>query len=66
MNTDAAVDTTTLNDMIEVLNDGRTFYEEAAIEVKRADLKTLFVRMARIKQSIANDLRTAVVANGRP
>jgi len=64
MNTDAAVDTTTLNDMIEVLNDGRTFYEEAAIEVKRADLKTLFVRMARIKQSIANDLRTAVVANG--
>jgi len=64
MNTDTAVDTTTLNDMIEVLNDGRTFYEEAAIEVKRADLKTLFVRMARIKQSIANDLRTAVVANG--
>jgi len=64
MNTDTAVDTTTLNDMIEVLNDGRAFYEEAAIEVKRADLKTLFVRMARIKQSIANDLRTAVVANG--
>jgi len=62
--TDTAVDTTTLNDMIEVLNDGKTFYEEAAIEVERADLKTLFVRMARIKQAIANDLRTAVSANG--
>jgi len=64
MNTDTAVDTTTLNDMIEILNDGKMFYEEAAIEVNRADLKTLFVRMACIKQAIANDLRTAVVANG--
>ena len=57
-------DTATLNDMIEVLNDGKTFYEEASIEVKRADLKTLFVRMARTKQAIAKDLRTAVMANG--
>jgi uncharacterized protein (TIGR02284 family) len=64
MNTDAAADTTTLNDMIEVLNDGKTFYEEASIEVKRDDLKSLFVRMARTKQAIANDLRTAVVASG--
>jgi len=56
-------DTATLNDMIEVLNDGKTFYEEASIEVERADLKTLFIRMARTKQAIANDLRTAVVAN---
>jgi uncharacterized protein (TIGR02284 family) len=60
MNTDTA----TLSDMIEVLNDGRTFYQEAAIRVERADLKNLFERMARTKQSIAEDLRTAVVANG--
>ena len=67
MNTNTPIkntDTATLNDMIEVLNDGKTFYEEASIEVKRADLKTLFVRMARTKQAIAKDLRTAVMANG--
>jgi len=67
MNTNKPIkntDTSTLNDMIEVLNDGKAFYEEASIEVKRADLKTLFVRMARTKQAIANDLRTAVMANG--
>jgi len=67
MNTNKPIkstDTATLNDMIEVLNDGKTFYEEASNEVKRADLKTLFVRMARIKQAIATDLRTAVIANG--
>jgi len=58
------IDTATLNDMIEVLNDGKKFYDEASIEVKRSDLKALFKRMARTKQSIANDLRTAVVANG--
>ena len=66
MNTNTLIrntDTATLNDMIEVLNDGKTFYEEASIEVDRADLKTLFIRMARTKQAIANDLRTAVVAN---
>ena len=59
-----SIDTATLNDMIEVLNDGKKFYEEAAIEAKRSDLKTLFDRMARTKQAIASDLRTAVVANG--
>jgi uncharacterized protein (TIGR02284 family) len=58
------IDTATLNDMIEVLNDGKKFYEEASGEVKRSDLKSLFDRMARTKQAIANDLRTAVVANG--
>jgi uncharacterized protein (TIGR02284 family) len=57
-------DTATLNDMIEVLNDGRAFYQEAASHVKRPDLRNLFERMARTKQSIAEDLRTAVVADG--
>jgi uncharacterized protein (TIGR02284 family) len=59
-----SIDTATLNDMIEVLNDGRKFYEEAAAEVNRADLSALFKRMARTKQAIASDLRTAVVAHG--
>ncbi len=57
-------DTATLNDMIEVLDDGQTFYREAAIHVERPDLKELFERMARTKQTIAEGLRTAVVANG--
>jgi uncharacterized protein (TIGR02284 family) len=60
MNTDTA----TLNDMIEVLNDGRTFYQDAAKHVERADLSSLFERMALTKGSIASDLRTAVVAHG--
>ena len=66
MNTNTPIrntDTAALNDMIEVLNEGRNFYEEASAKVEREDLKALFVRMARIKQAIANDLRTAVVAN---
>jgi uncharacterized protein (TIGR02284 family) len=58
-----AADISTLNDMIEVLNDGRKFYEEASAEVKRPDLQALFERMARTKQGIASDLRTVVVAN---
>jgi uncharacterized protein (TIGR02284 family) len=59
-----STDTATLNDMIEVLNDGKKFYEEAVGEVRRTDLKALFSRMARTKGAIASDLRTAVVANG--
>jgi len=57
-------DTATLNDMIEVLDDGLTFYKEAATRVERPDLRNLFERMAQTKQSIAEDLRTAVVADG--
>jgi hypothetical protein len=55
-------DTATLNDIIEVLDDGLTFYQEAATRVERPDLRNLFERMARTKQSIAENLRTAVVA----
>ena len=55
-------DTATLNHLIEVLNDGKKFYEEAATDVQRADLKTLFSQMASTKGAIANDLRTAVQA----
>lgn len=57
-------DAATLNEMIEVLNDGKKFYDEASIEVNRTDLKELFQRMARTKQDIAEHLRTAVVATG--
>jgi uncharacterized protein (TIGR02284 family) len=54
----------TLNDLIEVLEDGKMFYEEAAAKVTRPDLRTLFGRMAMTKGAIVNDLKTAVVARG--
>jgi uncharacterized protein (TIGR02284 family) len=55
-------DTTTLNHLIEVLNDGKKFYEEASTNVQRPDLKTLFAQMAKTKGAIANDLKTVVTA----
>ncbi len=60
MNTDNA----TLNDMIRTLNDGRTFYEDAASKVAREDLKRLFERMARTKTAIVNDMKNKVVFTG--
>lgn len=57
-------DTATLNELIEVLEDGKKFYEEAAEKVTRTDLRELFSRMAMTKGAIVNDLKTAVVARG--
>jgi uncharacterized protein (TIGR02284 family) len=56
--------TATLNELIDVLEDGKKFYEEAATKVTRPDLSALFARMAMIKGAIASDLKTAVVARG--
>ena len=56
-------DTSTLNDLIQVLNDGKSFYEEAAPKV-RADLGTVFQRMARTKAAIVSDLQGAVKSAG--
>ena len=57
-------DSATLNELIEVLEDGKKFYEEAATKVTRQDLRTLFSRMATTKGAIVSDLKTAVVARG--
>jgi len=51
-------DTTRLNDMLQVLNDGKDSSEDASLEVKRAGFKRLFDRVARTKQAPAKDLRT--------
>ena len=56
-------DTATLNDLIQVLNDGKSFYEEAAPKV-RPDLSTVFQRMARTKSAIAGDLQAHVASAG--
>jgi len=53
------MDNVTLNEMIEVLEDGRKFYSEAAAKVGRADLKALFQDLAKTKEIICNDLKTA-------
>ena len=52
-------DTATLNEMIEVLNDGKIFYEEALNDVTPA-LRALFGRMAERKSDIARELALAV------
>jgi uncharacterized protein (TIGR02284 family) len=57
-------DNATLNELIEVLEDGKKFYEEAASKVTRPDLRALFERMATTKGAIVSDLKTAVVARG--
>jgi uncharacterized protein (TIGR02284 family) len=57
-------DTATLNELIDVLEDGKRFYLEASTEVARPDLRALFAHMATVKAAIASDLRTAVVAVG--
>ena len=56
-------ETATLNDLIEVLNDGKTFYEEASRHV-HADLAAVFQRMARTKAAIASDLSGKVASRG--
>ncbi len=60
---DMHADTSTLNDLIQVLNDGKTFYEEAAPKV-RPDLATIFQRMARTKSAIAGELAAHVASAG--
>jgi len=59
-----ASDSKSLNGLINVLEDGRSFYKEAANEAVRPDLKALFSRMARTKMVIANDLKARVVSAG--
>lgn len=57
-------DLSKLNDLIEVLIDGKKFYEEAAPEV-RPDLRQLFTRMASTKGAIVADLQRQVAASGK-
>jgi uncharacterized protein (TIGR02284 family) len=64
VNGSAPADTATINDMIEVLNDGKTFYTEASQDAVRPDLKQLFTRMADHKRQIAEELGVAVQALG--
>src|SRR6185436_175744 len=53
----------TLNELIQLLNDGETFYNEASGKVG-APYRDLFLRMARIKHAIGSELATHVVGHG--
>lgn len=59
--------THTLNDLIAVARDGKTFYEEAAQKVDDRELSALFTRIATTKARIVDDLSTTVQsAGGKP
>ena len=54
----------TLNDLIAIARDGKSFYEEAAQKVDNAELKTLFNRIAGIKTHLVAELSAVVHAAG--
>jgi uncharacterized protein (TIGR02284 family) len=54
----------TLNDLIAIARDGKSFYEEAAQKVDHAELKTLFNRIAGIKTHLVAELSAVVQAAG--
>lgn len=56
--------TSSLNDLIEVLNDGVKFYDDAAKTTENANYKSLFTRMSSTKRSIAADLKAQVALHG--
>ena len=53
-----------LNDLIEVLNDGVKFYDDAAMTTKNSHYKGLFQRMADGKRRIASALKSQVTLHG--
>lgn len=56
--------TTDLNELIEVLNDGVKFYDDAAAATRNPTYRDLFQRMASTKRSIATDLKSEVSLHG--
>jgi uncharacterized protein (TIGR02284 family) len=56
--------TSSLNELIEVLNDGVKFYDDAATTTKNSSYRSLFQRMASTKRAIAADLKAEVALHG--
>ena len=57
-------DAVTLRDLVEVLNDGTKFYQEAAARVALPQFQQIFRQMARTKAALADDFKTLIVASG--
>lgn len=53
-----------LNDLVSVTRDGKTFYEYAATAVTDSELKTTFIRLAKVKGEIVDGLSTEIRAGG--
>jgi uncharacterized protein (TIGR02284 family) len=56
--------TASLNELIEVLNDGVKFYDDAAGSARHETYRQLFQRMASTKRAIATDLKAEVAHQG--
>jgi uncharacterized protein (TIGR02284 family) len=56
--------TANLNELIEVLNDGVKFYDDAATSTENGAYKALFQRMASTKRAITADLKAEVSYQG--
>lgn len=54
----------TLNDLIQVLNDGVKFYDDAATTTKNQSYKNVFQRIADGKRGIVSALKTQVAIRG--
>ena len=53
-----------LNDLVSTARDGQEFYDHAATKVKDPDLRTLFLRIAKVKGDIVQGLSQEVLATG--
>jgi uncharacterized protein (TIGR02284 family) len=56
--------TADINELIEVLNDGVSFYDDAATWTDNAAYRQVFLRMARSKRAIVTDLKAHVSQHG--
>lgn len=56
--------TSSLNELLQVLNDSVGFYDDAAAKVGDSIYQSLFRRMAANKRAIAEDLRAEIAARG--
>lgn len=56
--------TTTLNGLIEALNDGIDFYDHAARQTTNTHYQDLFLKMGRLKAAIVADLKAEVARHG--
>jgi len=53
----------TLQDLVQIARDGVEFYTEAGKEVKDADLRATFARMADAKRDLIGSLSTKLIAS---
>lgn len=53
-----------LAELVELLNDGITFYQDAAAKVSDPSLSELMLKMSHLKKAIASDLNAEIAIEG--